>query len=226
MRENVARNLELWDDAYDWPQNGDEWQGQADLCGVSYETWKRSLVEHLIAPHVDVHTRVLEIGPGRGRWTEYLVRSAAHVTLVDISAACLDYCRRRFGDRHNVDYFLTTGEVLPLHAQGRVDFVWSYDAFVHMDPEVVRAYLREVHRVLRDGGRAIIHHANVADLSAHRQDDAPGWRSAMTSGLMRELAEAAGLAVISQCTYWDAERRIGTPRFGDQVTHLRRGDLG
>ena len=39
-----------------------------------------------------------------------------------------------------------------------VDFVWSYDVFVHLDPECVQGYLREIYRVLKSGGVAVIHH--------------------------------------------------------------------
>ena len=141
MHENLASNLRMWDESYEWPQDGDEWQGQAALCGVPYDEWKASLVAHLIDPHVGPESTVLEIAPGRGRWSEYLVRRAAHVTLVDLSPSCLAHCRERFRGFANVDYALTAGDALPAEAEGRIDFVWSYDAFVHMHPEVVAAYL-------------------------------------------------------------------------------------
>ncbi len=222
MHENLANNLRMWDESYAWPQDGDEWQGQAALCGVPYAEWKASLVEHLIDPYVTARTAVLEIAPGRGRWTEYLVRRAAHVTLVDLSPACLAYCRERFRAFANVDYALTPGDRLPEGADGRIGVVWSYDSFVHMHPDVVAAYLGEMRRVLEPGGRAIVHHANVADPRTHRQEEAPGWRSAVTGAAVRVMAAEAGLAVERQFTYWDEARRIGVPRFGDQITVLRR----
>ena len=39
---------------------------------------------------------------------------------------------------------------------------------------------------------------------------------------MRELAQDEGLFVSSQFTYWDTERKIGVPRYGDQITCLKR----
>jgi ubiquinone/menaquinone biosynthesis C-methylase UbiE len=222
MLENAKKNLLKWDQTYAWPKDGDEWQGQAALCGVPYPTWKESLVQHLLVPHVAKQTHVIEIAPGHGRWTEYLVRLAGHVTIVDLGASCLDFCRSRFQAHSNVDYVLTTGDPLPLCAEDRIDFVWSYDSFVHMDQQVIRAYLGEIRRVLKAGGSAILHHSNVEDPANHQQDGAPGWRSAMSAELMRELAQDAGPSVSSQFAYWDCEKRIGSPRFGDRFTQLKR----
>ena len=91
-----------------------------------------------------------------------------------------------------------------------------------MDREVILGYLREMKRVLKRGGRAILHHGNIEKLEGHVQSEHQGWRSAMNEQLMRELARDAGLSVASQFTYWDEARMIGVPRFGDKVTHLLR----
>lgn len=225
MLENVRRNLQQWDQEYDWPQDGDEWVGQAGVCGVSYPEWKQSLVENLFVPHVNKQTHVLEIAPGHGRWTEHLLKLAGHVTVVDLSPACLDFCRKRFQAHRNIDYVLTPGDRLPFCVEGQIDFVWSYDSFVHMDRQVIGAYLGEIRRSLKPSGRAIVHHSNVENLANHQQDSAPGWRSAMNAALMRELAHDAGLLAVSQFTYWDREKKIGAPRYGDLLTELRR-DVG
>ena len=219
MSDNVAKNLKRWDRDHDWRQDGDEWNRQAAACGVAYEVWKASLVEHLIAPNVTSTTDVLEIAPGHGRWTEFLAARARRVTAVDLSPSCIEFCRRRFAQARNIDYVITDGTSLPDVA---VDFVWSFDAFVHMDRDVTGAYLKEIARVLRPGGTAIIHHSNVADLAAHVQAKAEGWRAPMTAALFAELASGAGLAVVEQFVHWDAANGIGVPRLGDRITRLKQ----
>jgi hypothetical protein len=64
-----AANLLQWDRLYAWPKGGDEWQGQAVVEGHSYAAWKASVLEHLIGAWIPAGSRVLEIGPGHGRWT-------------------------------------------------------------------------------------------------------------------------------------------------------------
>lgn len=222
MLDNVEQNLHQWDRKHAWSKDGDEWSGQAKLCGVPYDTWKASLVAHLITPYLHPDANVLEIAPGHGRWTEFLAAGSSHVTVVDISASCLDYCRGRFQQASNIDYFLSTGHQLPRYVGGTMDFVWSYDSFVHMDRNVISGYLKEMRRVLKVGGRAILHHANIENLDDHVQAEHQGWRSQMNAKLMRQLAEDAGLEVVSQFVYWDEAGKLGVPRFGDRITHLVR----
>lgn len=217
---NVRSNYVVWDQKHDWSDDGDEWTGQATACGVPYAVWKDSLVEHLIRPNLG--GEILEIAPGHGRWSAYLVPGAAFCTLVDLSPSCLDFCRRKFAAASNVDYFLTTGTSLPHACPGQIDFVWSYDAFVHMAPGVVRSYVTEIARVLRPDGKAILHHADIPDPGGHEQDRHPGWRSAVNRALVQSAAAASGLSVERQFVYWDEARRIGVPRFGDAITVLRK----
>jgi ubiquinone/menaquinone biosynthesis C-methylase UbiE len=218
--DNIEQNLDKWDRSYAWPQDGDEWQGQARACGVSYDVWKKSLIEHLILPYVDVNNAI-EIAPGHGRWTEYLL-AAKSLTLVDLSQTCLAFCRKKFISKTNIAYWITSGAVLPLHQTDLVDLVWSYDAFVHMHPDIVQSYIHEIARVLRSGGTAILHHANVADPEHHDQSQAPGWRSAVSAKTMRAMIEGAGLQTVQQLVYWDNLRGIGVPNGPDCVTQMRK----
>jgi ubiquinone/menaquinone biosynthesis C-methylase UbiE len=220
MSDNVAKNLKRWDKDHAWPADGDEWNRQAAACGIAYDLWKESLVRHLIVPNLGAAVHVLEIAPGHGRWTEHLVARAGRLTAVDLSPSCIEFCRARFRDAANIDYFVTDGTSLPPGATAAIDFVWSFDAFVHMDRDVTGAYLKEIARVLKPGGTAIVHHANVADLATHTQAKAEGWRAPMTAELFAELARDAGLKVVEQFVYWDEENRIGVPRLGDRITRL------
>ena len=218
--QNIEENLRTWDHSYAWSDDGDEWRGQAQACGVPYGTWKQSLVDHLITPYVKGAV-ALEIAPGHGRWTEHLL-AAKRLTLVDLSPSCLEFCRKRFGAPAHLDDWLTSGAALPPEASGSLDLVWSFDAFVHMHPDVVAGYLREIARVLTAGGRAVIHHADVADPATHQPSRSKGWRSAVSAGMVAEMAAAAGLGVERQALFWDEARRIGVPNNGDKVSWLRK----
>lgn len=221
--ENIRANYTLWDSTYLWPEDGDEWKGQAATCGLPYEEWKLSLIDHLIRPYV--HGNVVEIGPGHGRWSEHIIPRADHSILADLSASCLAFCRGRFSQAQNVEYFLTAGASLPHFASGRVDCVWSYDAFVHMAPAVVAGYLASIARVLRPGGRAVLHHANVPDPANHEQNSHAGWRSAVDAALVRETALRLGFRVVDQFVFWDKHRSVGVPNYDDRITILEKPKL-
>jgi ubiquinone/menaquinone biosynthesis C-methylase UbiE len=159
---------------------------------------------------------------GHGRWSKYFVAASKTCILVDLSPSCLDFCRQKFAAAPNIDYFLTTGTSLPHFCSDQIDFVFSYDSFVHIAPAVVRAYLIEIARVLRSRGKAILHHADIRDVADHSQDKHPGWRSAVNRHVVRSDAEAAGLNVTRQFVFWDERNRLGVPRFGDVISELNK----
>ena len=44
-----------------------------------------------------------------------------------------------------------------------VDFVFSFDSFVHPDRDVVEVYLRQLGTKLKIGGKGFIHHSNFGE---------------------------------------------------------------
>lgn len=140
MENTVENNRKVWGKSHHWSGDGDEWSGQAHKCGVSYDVWKKSLVDHLIAPYAE-HKDVVEIAPGFGRWTEFLAASAKSVHLVDINENCLEKCRERFAGNDKLSFALTSGNTLPGAADASTDLVFSFDSFVHMAPEIIGRYL-------------------------------------------------------------------------------------
>ncbi|HYW75674.1 MAG TPA: class I SAM-dependent methyltransferase [Gammaproteobacteria bacterium] len=242
-RENsIANNRRVWDKEHPWPQDGDEWSGQAAFCGQPYDAWKQALVDHFIAPRLRDDATVLEIGPGHGRWTRFLAGHCKHLYLADLSQSCLDHCRDLFGESV-VDYVLTDGRSLAGIPDGCVDFVWSYDCFVHIAPDDAAGYLRDIRRVLKPGGEGVIHHPGrrhaSLPLAPLRQrgdfgakfytwismgnwssDD--GWRSAMSRQRFAGLARATGLEVTRQQQTFGPDDAFAVRRFGDWITTLRR----
>jgi len=230
---------------YDWPQDGDEWSLQAAWCGQPYETWKASVQEAFLRPNLTPASVALEIAPGHGRWSEFLVEHAARVHLVDLNPSCIEFCQRRFAGREHVSYAVNDGTSLPGLEPDSVDFAWSYDSFVHMEADTIGAYLRELRRVLRPGGRAVIHHAGrrhatlplgflirlgppgrwLFKLISIRRDTGgmhDGDRSLVSRELFARLAREAGLELLFQVDSWGDRARFDCKRFNDVVTGLRK----
>jgi ubiquinone/menaquinone biosynthesis C-methylase UbiE len=240
MNNSIEENFEVWNDKHKWPKAGDEWDGQAKVCRVPYEVWKQSLIDNLILPNVTNRT-VLEIAPGHGRWSETIVKFAKRAILVDLSPNSIDRCRERFCGYSNVEYCVNDGKSLPDDLSSEIDFIWSYDSFVHMNSEVIGCYFREFARVLVPEGMAIIHHANRRHLEfaflrnwgafgsrLYRRlsmgvsaDTGDGWRSNVSAEIVKNLAERANLSVEEQVQFW-GDGRCGVPRFNDLITKLRR----
>ena len=151
-------------------------------------------------------TSVLELAAGAGRHAAQVADQCGALTLVDTSPAALALARARFAAKGNVSVLPPTdGASLPLRDQS-MTAVFSYDAMVHFEPLTIAAYLREIHRVLMPGGRALLHHSNYKKNPAGKFSDNPGWRNFMPPGLFAHFASRAGLNVLVHQTFGWAGR--------------------
>jgi ubiquinone/menaquinone biosynthesis C-methylase UbiE len=207
----------FWD-RYNWPQDGDEWTDQARFCGMAYSVWKQDLVDTFIVPSVTEKSTVLDLGVGHGRWTPILAHRAQRYIGVDFNPLCLDYCRRRFAGLANAEFLLNDGRALSLVTDRSIQFIWSYDSFVHIEPDITQGYLAEFARVLSPGGRCTIHHPGSPD----PRQCAIGGRSAVTAALFARLASACGLRVLAQVDSWGPGNRSNARLFSDCISTLEK----
>lgn len=211
-RNTMAENRSVWND-WDWSQLGEEWtEDAADFRGLDPQAWKQEILERFLFAHAPKGGTFLEIGPGAGRWTESLLEVASHLHLADISPRCLQLCRERFGASEALSTHLVETGRLDFLADASLDFVWSYDVFVHVNPLDTNAYLAELSRVLKPGAKAVIHHA---DRYASRAERTIGFRSNLSRAFFSELCRRNGLRVVSQ----DVER---AHKHGDCISVLSR----
>lgn len=109
---------------------------------------------------------VLEIAPGAGRWAE-IFHSRYHTQKyvgVDLNAPAIEVLRtQRFptATYPQLSFFANDGSTLPMVPARSITFAFSYDSMVHFPPSAVANYLRELSRVLKPGGTAFLHHANM-----------------------------------------------------------------
>jgi ubiquinone/menaquinone biosynthesis C-methylase UbiE len=88
----VAENVERWQH-HEWAKQGDEWSPGRSAAGTA-ALWWRTLMPR-ISHRLPTDT-LLEIGPGFGRWTQYLRDLSRRVVLVDVTERCIERCRARF----------------------------------------------------------------------------------------------------------------------------------
>ena len=143
---------------YDWKEAGEEW---SQPWGSSAAQWAGTIFPR-IRECLPAGT-ILEIAPGFGRWTHYLKDYCNELWAVDKSSDCIEACQERFASVSHVRCFLNDGRSLSMIPDASVDFVFSFDSFVHPDRDVVEAYLRQLGTKLKIGGKGFIHHSNFGE---------------------------------------------------------------
>ena len=182
---------------------GDDWKQNAyyDEAEASLETQWPGLIWPLIED-CDF-AAVVELAPGHGRNSEKLRHLATTLYLVDINQENVDFLKHRFREATNIVYVRNDGVSLEAIPDKSATFVYCFDAMVHFDSDVVRAYLREFHRVLRSGGRCFCHYSNYTGNPTGSYRDHPGARNFMSRELFEHYAWKEGLKpIVSQLVVW------------------------
>jgi SAM-dependent methyltransferase len=189
---SIRENVRLWNTRYDWSAGGDEW---SSLWGGVEAQWYWVLYPRI---HAFVPTgRILEIAPGFGRWTQYLKELCSSLVVVDVSGRCIDACRERFKDETHIEYHVNDGRSLMAVEDGSIDFVFSFDSLVHVEQDVIDAYVSQIALKLSLEGLAFLHHSNLGAIESTVEHT--HWRGASVSAQsVRACAEKAGLVCPSQ----------------------------
>ncbi len=234
---SIRWNRLTWGNPDNWTLSGDGWDFHARCSGRLYEEWKASVVEEFLTPYLGPDVDAVEIGPGQGRWSEFIVRNSRTVALVDLSANCIDACRQRFADADpsKVSFYVNDGAPFPM-GDSSVDLVWSFGTFVHIEIGEIDHYLGEIRRVLRPGGTFVIHHPGVggeghdgrvghstaafstADATSESMDAlGAGLRSDVSAGQVATLIAQHDLVLTQQMSMWGlyGEYRLA---FGDAIS--------
>jgi SAM-dependent methyltransferase len=190
---------------------GDQWDRPeaVGIDGIEHSQFVAYIDEKVISPFLGACDVLLEIGPGGGRFTEVLLPKCNRLIAVDTSPAMLRLLRQRFGSG-KIEYILGGKDLSPIPDQS-VDAAFSYQVFNILQHWDIFNYLCELRRVLRPGGRAIIHTANTfselgwerfvrevpLSLSVHKL---PGTFTVMTPQIIQEFVERAELQLVAALT--------------------------
>jgi len=114
-----------------------------------------------LTPFIEPTDTVLDLGCGIGRVTRYVAPLCREVWAVDVSETMLRFARERLAERQNVHFVLGRGTALPELETGSIDFAYSLLTLQHVEREHAFKLLRELRRVIRDGGRAFLTFPNL-----------------------------------------------------------------
>lgn len=202
---SVLENTLKWNH-YRWEHGENEWTPSAQ--------WKDSVIDHVMLKNIIPERTVLEIGPGFGRWTRKLVEISRRLIVVDIAERCIEHCKKIFGDNDNIEFHLNDGGSLDFIAADSIDFVWSFDVFVHIEPVDIERYLSEFQRILKKDGQIIIHHGIIGKTDHN-------WRSTLTLQIFTALLRKHNFTPTEQFSSWgdDDEFKVDS---GDVVSIFKK----
>ncbi|MEA2606703.1 MAG: hypothetical protein QOI00_1460 [Chloroflexota bacterium] len=152
----VDENAVVWDQSWDWSQEGEEWSA---WWGGTHPLWLGALLPR-IHPYIPTGT-ILEIAPGHGRWTNYLKDTCDRLIGVDMAERCVEHCRRRFADSPHAEFHTNDGRSLGMVPDGSIDFAFSFDSLVHVEIDVLEAYVEQLAVKLGPDGVGFFHHSNI-----------------------------------------------------------------
>lgn len=237
---DIAWNSHWWGDHYHWKTGGEEW---SDPWGGSEAQWFGSIYPRL---HRFLPAKsILEIAPGFGRWTRFLIPNSSRYVGVDLNQKCVDACRRIFCKRgffgpSHPRFIKNDGLSLSGVKSNSCDLVFSFDSLVHADLEILQTYIPEIIRVLSPAGVAFLHHSNL--LAFGGTIGQPHARSLTVSAdnVASTIHDCGGSVLIQEIISWESEHimfdcltlfgrrradikpvRIENPRFMDEASIIR-----
>ena len=185
---NIEEQKNLWNNPSNWSNEGHEW---STYFGTTDNLW------NIIYPKFQDYLKsdVLEIAPGFGRITAYLLKQNINsLSIVDLNEICIKRCTDKFGSKIK-SYIVNDGYSLSF-PDNNFDFIISYDSFVHMTEDVIDNYIKEIYRTLRNNGYAFIHHSFMFGHTEPTKNI--GGRSLMTPDIFSNMVSKYNMEIISQ----------------------------
>ncbi len=160
-----------------------------------------------VLPYVRPDHNAVEIGPGGGRWTRYLL-GFGKLYVVDYYKELLEELRKNF-NQPEIVFVHNTGTDFPGIPEGEIDFVFSFGTFVHLDAPLIEAYLHNMRAILKEGGTAVIHYSDKTKVMAQENKSF----SENTPDRMRAMVAHAGFQVVQEdlTTMWHSSLVRFTP---------------
>lgn len=161
---SIEWNKQRWGKQYPWSAHGDEWSHSFGSTSAHWFAFLLPRLQRFLPSTTAPQSRIVEIAPGHGRWTRFLLSHCRTFAAYDVSEECVSYCKSRFKqhiDDGTAEFFLTDGLSLSEKSDA-VDLAFSFDSLVHVERDVMRGYLVHLSRCLKPGRFAFLQHSNLA----------------------------------------------------------------
>ena len=145
-----------------------------------------------LTPFINENHTALEIGPGGGRWTLYLLKFK-RLYLLDLNNKFFPYLKKRFGDPQNISYHQTNGTDFPNIPKNSVDFLFSFGTFVHLDQEIILEYLDNMKNILKENSNVVLNYSDIPRPQKFNKGFAYNTRA-----IMRKMITDNGYEIVSE----------------------------
>lgn len=154
--------------------------------------------DRYVLPYVNPQHNAVEIGPGGGRWTRYLL-GFGKLYVVDYFPQMLQELARNM-NRPNITFVKNNGTDFPGVPEGEIDYIFSFGTFVHLDLPLIQAYLKNIKPIIKPGANIVIQYSDKSKVMAQSSPDF----SDNTPEKMRGLVLDEGYRILEQdlTTLW------------------------
>jgi Methyltransferase domain len=142
------------------------------------------ILDRYLFPYVNPEDTAVEIGPGGGRWTRYML-DFKKLYVVDYYADLLKELTKNV-KKKNIRLIKNNGTDFPGIQECSIDYLFSFGTFVHLDIPVIDAYLANMKPILKPGANVVLHYSDktkiMAQLNKDFAENAPEKMRTMVSG--------------------------------------------
>jgi len=131
---------------------GLEWGDPENLDPLRY------VKDHFLLPYVESSSRIIEIGPGGGRWTRYMLK-AKKIYTVDFYQPVLNELAKNY-NLPNIQFIKNNGSDFPSIKKHSIDLIFSFGTFVHFDIDIIEEYLKNIKPLLKASSNVIIQYSD------------------------------------------------------------------
>jgi hypothetical protein len=154
----------------------------------------KNIRDQWLGPYVRADHDAVEIGPGGGRWTRYML-GFRHIYAVDYHQELLDELRKNFA-HDNISFLKNNGSDFPSIGPRSIDYIFSFGVFVHLDIEIIASYMKELKTIIKDDGNIVIQYADNDKEAARRNASF----SRNNPIIMRAIVKSAGFHIVQEDT--------------------------
>lgn len=150
--------------------------------------------DRYVMPYIKSDHDAVEVGPGGGRWTRYLLGFRKLYT-VDYYHQLLAELKKNF-NKPNMVFIKNNGVDFPGVVENSIDYLFSFGTFVHLDIDQIEVYLKNMKSIMKPGANAVIQYSDKTKIMSQMIDEF----SDNTPDKMRQVVLGQGYKILEEDT--------------------------